>query len=233
MPAAGSVTATHSTTMSGSATEVSSGATKTLSSRRRPAVLGAAIAGVGVVVVVIAMLMKPGAPTGSGTVTPVAVIPPTPTPTPPAAAAENARPTETAAKTEATKTEPAKEPVKEEPKIDIPARPVVVEVSSDPSGAEVWLPSDSEARGHTPFKVALDPNAGPTHAVLKVHGYADKRIDIDPSKPEPMSVKLERVVRDHDHEHTPAKHKVQELGESKSNKAETKPSKDGYRMMGD
>jgi hypothetical protein len=121
---------------------------------------------------------------------------------------------------------------------------VVVEVSSDPSGAEVWLPSDSEARGHTPFKVALDPNAGPTHAVLKAHGYADTRIDIDPGKPEPMSVKLERVVRDRDRdrdrEHATTKHNPTELGEAKPNKGETKPNKgttkpnkDGYRMMGD
>ena len=67
----------------------------------------------------------------------------------------------------------------------------MVEVSSEPSGAEVWLPSDTEARGHTPFKVALDPNAAPTHAVLKARGYADKRIDIDPGKPEPLSIKLD------------------------------------------
>jgi serine/threonine-protein kinase len=239
MPAAGPTTTTHSTTMSGSATEVSSGATKTLSSRRRPAVLGAAIAGVGLVVVVVAMLMKPSAPAGSGGTTTTAIAPlPAPTATnPPVAAVENPTPTETAPKGEPTKETPREAP---EPKIDVPARPVVVEVSSDPSDAEVWLPSDSEARGHTPFKVALDPNAGPTHAVLKARGYADMRIDIDPRKPEPMSVKLERLARDHDHDHATSKHKTTELGETKPNKGETKPSKgetkpnkDGYRMMGD
>ncbi len=232
MPAAGSVTATHSTTMSGSATEVSSGATKTLSSRKRPAVLGAAIAGIGLVVVVIAMLLKPSAPTGGGDRRRPAAVTATPTPTrtptnPAVVAVENPTTTETA-----PKGEPSKETPKEEPKVEAPARPVVVEVSSDPSGAEVWLPSDSEARGHTPFKVALDPNAGPTHAILKARGYADKRIDIDPSKPEPMSVKLERIVRDHDHDHATPKRKT-ELGEAKPNKGETKPNKDGYRMMGD
>jgi serine/threonine-protein kinase len=234
MPAAGSVTATHSTTMSGSATEVPSGATKTLSSRKRPVVLGAAIAGVGLVVVVAAMLLRPGAPTGSG---PAAVVTGTPTPTPtPAnptvAAVENPTTTETA-----PKGEPSKETPKEEPKVEAPARPVVVEVSSEPSGAEVWLPSDSEARGHTPYKVALDPNAGLTHAVLKARGYADKRIDIDPSKPEPLSIKLERVAQNRDHdrdrEHTATKHKTTESGETKPNKGEGKPNKDGYRMMGD
>ena len=229
MPAAGSTTTTHSTTMSGSATEVSSGATKTLSSRKRPAVLGAAIAGVGLVVVVIAMLLKPSAPTGSGAGTTTAVTPTitTPTPTPPA---ENPTTTETA-----PKGEPTKETPKEEPKIEAPARPVVVELSSEPSGAEVWLPSDSEARGHTPYKVALDPNAGLTHAVLKAHGYADKRVDIDPGRPEPMSVKLERIVREREREHTTTttKRKTTELGETKPNKVDTKPNKDGYRMMGD
>jgi serine/threonine-protein kinase len=232
MPAAGSVTATHSTTMSGSATEVPSGATKTLSSRKRPAVLGAAIAGVGLVVVVVAMLLKPSAPTGSGPATTAAVVTATPTPTPtttnPAVVAvENPTTTETA-----PKGEPSKETPKEEPKVEAPARPVVVEVSSEPSGAEVWLPSDSEARGHTPYKVALDPNAGLTHAVLKAHGYADQRIDIDPSKPEPLSVKLERVARDRDHDHTTTKRKTTD-GETKPNKGEGKPNKDGYRMMGD
>jgi len=213
--------------MSGSATEVSSGATKTLSSRKRPAVVGAAIAGVGLVVVVVAMLLKPSAPTGSGPATAVtpAVTAPTPTPTP---AVENPTTTETA-----PKGEPTKETPKEEPKIEVPARPVVVELDSEPTGAEVWLPSDSEARGHTPYKVALDPNAGLTHAVLKAHGYADKRIDIDPSKPEPMSVKLERIARDHERDHATTKRKTTESGETKPNKGETKPNKDGYRMMGD
>jgi hypothetical protein len=237
MPAAGSATTTHSTTMSGSATEVSSGATKTLSSRKRPVVLGAAIAGVGLVVVVVAMLLKPGASTGSGPATTPAVVTATPTPTPtpanPAVAAvENPTTTETA-----PKGEPSKETPKEEPKVEAPARPVVVEVSSEPSGAEVWLPSDSEARGHTPYKVALDPNAGLTHAVLKAHGYADKRIDIDPSKPEPLSIKLDRVAQNRDHDrdrdHTATKRKTTESGETKPNKGEGKPNKDGYRMMGD
>jgi hypothetical protein len=187
-------------------------------------------------VVVVAMLLKPSAPTGSGPATTAAVVTPTvttPTPTP-TPTVENPTTTETA-----LKGEPTKETPKEEPKVEAPARPVVVEVSSEPSGAEVWLPSDSEARGHTPFKVALDPNAGLTHAVLKAHGYADKRIDIDPSKPEPMSVTLERLARDHDRDHATPKHKTADLGEAKPNKGETKPAKtetknkDGYRMMGD
>jgi eukaryotic-like serine/threonine-protein kinase len=223
MPAAGGTTTTHSTTMSDSAAEVGSGATKTLSSRRRPAVLGAAIAGIGVVVVVVAMLLKPAAPTGSGTTGPTtaAVTPPPPPVTPPpVAAVENAPSGETpppvAAVQEAAKPDP-----NEEAKTEVPARPVVVEVSSDPSGAEVWLPSDTEARGHTPFKVALDPKAEPTHVVLKVRGYADKGIDIDPARPEPMSVKLDRNAP---HEHP--KKKTPETSEKK-------PAKDDYRRMGD
>ena len=225
MPAAGSTTTTHSTTMSDSAAEVGSGATKTLSSRRRPAVLGAAIAGIGVVVVVTAMLLKPGAPTGSGTAAPTtaAATPPPVTPPPPVAV-ENPPSGETPPPVVAIHETAQQDPqgqAKPEAKIEVPARPVVVEVSSDPSGAEVWLPSDTEARGHTPFKVALDPKAEPTHVVLKVHGYADKGIDIDPGKPEPMSVKLDRSIP---HEHT--KKKTPETGEKK-------PVKDDYRRMGD
>jgi serine/threonine protein kinase len=221
MPAAGSSTTTHSTTMSDSAAEVGSGATKTLTSRRRPALVGAVVAGVGLIVVVLAMLLKPAAPGGSTSAT---VVPtpmpttPTPTPTPTNLAVETPTPTEAAPKTEATK---ETEAPKDEPKAEIPSRPVVVEVSSDPSGAEVWLPSDTEARGHTPFKVALDPKADPTHVVLKARGYADKGIDIDPGKPEPMSVKLDRnAPREH------PKKKTSEPGEKK-------PAKDDYRRMGD
>jgi hypothetical protein len=220
MPAAASTTTTHSTTMSDSAAEVGSGATKTLSSRRRPAVLGVAVAGIGLVVVVLAMLLKPGTPTGttSATVPPTPVpTTPTPTPTPTNLAVETATPTETTPKTEAIK---ENEAPKEEPKVESPSRPVVVEVSSDPSGAEVWLPSDTEARGHTPFKVALDPKADPTHVVLKAHGYADKGVDIDPGKPETMSVKLDR--------NAPREH-----AKKKTEPGEKKPPKDDYRRMGD
>jgi hypothetical protein len=229
MPAANPATMTHSTTMSDSAAEVGSGgvATKTLSSRRRPAVLGAAIAGIGVVVVAIAMLMRPSTPAMPPVVaTPTPAVTPPPAPPPPVAAPTE--PTKTAHETPPSGETP-KEP-KEEPKIDLPPRPVVVEVSSDPTGAEVWLPSDTEARGHTPFKVALDPKAAPTHVVLKAHGYSDKGFDIDPGKPEPMSLKLERaVVRDHG-----PKKKTTEPGEVKPVKVgDVKPVKDGYRRMGD
>ncbi len=220
MPAATSTTTTHSTTMSDSAAEVGSGATKTLSSRRRPAVLGVAVAGIGLVVVVLAMLLKPGTPTGTTGPTTAAVTPPPPppvTPSPPAAV-ENPPSGETPPVVAIQ--EPAKQEPKEQAKIEVPARPVVVEVSSDPSGAEVWLPSDTEARGHTPFKVALDPKADPTHVVLKARGYADKAIDIDPGKPEPMSVKLDR--------NAPREHV-----KKKTEPGEKKPPKDDYRRMGD
>ena len=68
---------------------------------------------------------------------------------------------------------------------------------------------------------------------MKARGYADKRIDIDPSKPEPLSIKLERVAQNRDRDHSATKHKTTESGETKPNKGEGKPNKDGYRMMGD
>ena len=76
MPVAGATT-THSTTMSGSATEVSGGAAaiKTLSSRRRPALIGGAIAGVGLIIVIAAVALHPSASPPAVSVTPASVAP--------------------------------------------------------------------------------------------------------------------------------------------------------------
>jgi hypothetical protein len=195
--------------MSGSATEVSGGATatKTLSSRRRPALIGAAIAGVGLIIVIAAVALHPSASPPAVSVAPASGVPAPTTvihePPPPAPTLEPPPPAEPA---------PAPKPER-----------VIVEVSSDPSGAEVWLPDDKEARGRTPFKVLLDPAAAPMRVVLKARGYTDRGLDLDPAKPEPMSVTLERIARDRDH----VKRKGSEGIVIK------KPNKDGYRMMGD
>ena len=95
---------------------------------------------------------------------------------------------------------------------------VIIEVSSDPSDAEVWLPDEKEPRGHTPFKVSIDPKAPKapaTRVILKARGYADKTVDLDAKKQDPITVTLEKAARDH------GKRKG---AEGKSN---------GYRMMGD
>ena len=203
LPAAPSMIQTHSTTMSDSAAEIKRPAAKTASSRRRPAVLGAAIAGVGLVVVIAAVILRPGAP-----------APPSPAPTAPVAAAPPpavAPPPPPA---------PIEAPPREiPPRVETPAE-VVIEVTSEPSGAEVWLPDEKVARGHTPFKVSVNPKAPPTRVILRARGYADRSMELDPAKSEAMAVTLEKIVR----ESGGGKHRVAD-GKGKS--------KDGYRMMGD
>jgi len=145
---------------------------------------------------------------------------PAPTPTP----IEN--PVETAA---VKQDEPAPTaPAEEKP------RPVLIEVDSNPSDAEVWLPDDREARGRTPFQVALDRQSSPTRIVLKARGYADRTVKLDPAKPSPVKVTLEKAARE----------KV--AGTASSNPAGTGKKKgsditggkqsagpSGYKMMGD
>jgi serine/threonine-protein kinase len=203
LPASPSMTQTHSTTMSDSAAEIKHPLSKAGSSRRRPAVLGAAIAGVGLVVLVAAMILRPGsAPSPSPSpASPVAAAPqPAVTPPPPPPAPLEAPPREVP------------------PKVETPAE-VLIEVTSEPSGAEVWLPEEKEARGHTPFKVSVNPKAPPTRVILRARGYADRAVELDPAKSEAMAVTLEKIVRE-----SGGKHRGSE-GKGKS--------KDGYRMMGD
>jgi serine/threonine protein kinase len=202
-----SATATHSTTMSDSASEVAHRVVKTVSTRKRPAV-AATIAGIGLVVVIAAFALRQGPPptTPANPSTTAAAVgtPSTPMPTPrsnPTPAAEPVPPTPPA--------EPAPGEAPPAPK------QVIIELTSDPSDAEVWLPDDKEPRGHTPFKVSIDPKAAPTRVILKARGYADKTLDLNPKQPDPIAVTLEKAARDH------GKRKG---SEGKSN---------GYRMMGD
>ena len=223
-------TTTHSTTMSDSAAEVSNGSTKTMSSRRNPLVLGGAIAAVGVIVVIAAFALSSGpSPKSSsaGTGSPIATAPaPIRTPPVPAVAPP---PAENPIERAAVKTDDTPAPSAEEK-----PKQVVIEVDSDPSDAEVWLPDDREARGRTPFQVALDRQSSPTRIVLKARGYADRTVKLDPAKPSPVKVTLEKAARE----------KV--AGTASSNPAGTGKKKgsditggkqsagpSGYKMMGD
>jgi len=219
-------TTTHSTTMSDSAAEVSASATKTVSTRRRPLVLGAAAAAVGLVVV-LAFVLSSGSPTPKS---PVAVAPPPPPPVLPAVAPAPPPPPppkQAAAENPGVETAAIKqdEAPKEAP------NEVQIEVDSEPSGAEVWLPSDTEARGHTPFKVALDAKAAPARVILKSRGYADKTVKLDPAKPDPVSVTLEKFAsHDHDTDTGTGTGSKQKKG---SGITGGKKDPSGYKMMGD
>jgi serine/threonine-protein kinase len=228
-------TTTHSTTMSDSAAEVSTGSTKTLSSRRNPLLLGGAIAAVGLIVVIVAFAVSSGSsPKSSPAGAPVAARPtaptvravpavrPPPSPAPAPTPAED--PVETAA-VKQDETAPAASP-EERP------TQLLIEVDSSPSDAEVWLPGEREARGRTPFRVALDRKGSPTRVVLKVPGYADRTVKLDPARPDPVKVTLEKMTRE------------KAVGTASSSTASSKkkgsdttgakPSNpSGYKMMGD
>jgi serine/threonine protein kinase len=232
-------TTTHSTTMSDSAAEVSSGSTKTLSSRRSPLLVGGAVAAVGLVVLVVAFLVSSGSSSKSSSrsapiaaqptmpaVPAVPAVAPTPKedPTPDPTPAPTPNPVGTA--TVKQDDTPAPAPVLGKP------RQVLIEVDSNPSDAEVWLPDEREARGRTPFKVALDRKASPTRVVLRVPGYADRTVKLDPARPDPVKVTMEKVAR----EKVVGTTSSSAAGSKKKGPDTTggKPSNpSGYKMMGD
>jgi cytoskeletal protein RodZ len=219
-------TTTHSTTMSDSASEVSVGATKTVSTRRNPLLVGGAISAVALVIVLVFVLTPGSSPKPSRPVVAVAPVtapvgrPTSPAPeTPPGPASAP-----TAAPTENPTVETAAVKQDDTPRAEPEPKQVEIEVDSDPTGAEVWLPDDSQARGHTPFKVVLDRRAAPARVILKARGYADKTLKLNPTKPDPVSVTLERISRDHD-----------TGGKKKAPTTLTGGKKDssGYKPMGD
>jgi serine/threonine-protein kinase len=174
--------ASHSTTMSDSAAEVRRQTTiKTVPLQKRRA-RAAAIGGGGAVVLALVAVFalrsgggKAEAPAVSGAAAPSA-------PVTPVAAPPSAPPAPAPA--------PAPEPAVAAPK------EVTIEVVSEPSGAEVWLPNDTAPRGRTPFKVALEPHAAPTRVILRARGYADSTVELGPEQPSPLSVTLQKVIRD-------------------------------------
>jgi serine/threonine-protein kinase len=72
---------------------------------------------------------------------------------------------------------------------------VKFEIASTPPGAEVWVGSESAARGRTPLTVAL-PAGGPASAVLKSPGFADRQVALDPHGETKLSVTLEHLAAD-------------------------------------
>ncbi|MGE0551713.1 MAG: protein kinase [Kofleriaceae bacterium] len=75
-----------------------------------------------------------------------------------------------------------------------PSRPrpierVTISVSSNPSGAEVWL--RGQRLGTTPTKVSLPRGSKRVSLTLRKDGYLDKVITVTPDRVKPLSVELE------------------------------------------
>jgi len=120
--------------------------------------------------------------------------------------------------------EPVAPPPPPPPPVHKPPPEVTIEVASDPSGAEVWLPGDDSARGHTPLKIAVRRGEPPVRITLKSAGYNDAAVTLDPAQEDsgPVNVALEKVKteRKRTEPTQPRKHVV-------------KPAEGPYKAMGD
>jgi hypothetical protein len=119
--------------------------------------------------------------------------------------------------------EPPAPPPPPPPVVHKPPAEVTMEVTSDPAGAEVWLPGEDTARGHTPLKIAVRRGEPPARLTLKADGYTDASVTLDPAQEDsgPVNVALEKIKPVVEHKHTePKKH--------------VKKDDDGpYKAMGD
>ncbi|HSK00771.1 MAG TPA: PEGA domain-containing protein, partial [Kofleriaceae bacterium] len=76
-----------------------------------------------------------------------------------------------------------------------PPATVVVQIESNPRGADVFrLPSETRV-GATPWRTELPSEAGTQLFVVKKPGYADRRVEIDLRSGGTRSVKLVRAAR--------------------------------------
>jgi serine/threonine-protein kinase len=96
--------------------------------------------------------------------------------------------------------EPPPPPPVKPPEPPPPPAEVAIEVTSDPAGAEVWLPGEDSARGHTPLKIAVRRGQPAARVTLKAPGYADTTLSLDADRGgEPVSVALEKLKRERHH----------------------------------
>jgi len=68
--------------------------------------------------------------------------------------------------------------------------PAVFELSSEPPGAEVWMPEESTPRGVTPLKLAIPKGDGPRKLIVKAKGFQDQEVSLEPGHEGPLSVTL-------------------------------------------
>jgi eukaryotic-like serine/threonine-protein kinase len=71
-----------------------------------------------------------------------------------------------------------------------PAPSVEIEISSQPSGAEVWVADETSARGRTPLAVTVPAGASAVRAVLRADGHDVAVVALDPGDPKPLHVVL-------------------------------------------
>jgi len=71
--------------------------------------------------------------------------------------------------------------------------PAVFELSSDPPGAEVWMPGEGTPRGVTPLKLAIPKGDGPRKLIVKAKGFHDQEVSLEPGYEGPLSVTLAAV----------------------------------------
>jgi serine/threonine-protein kinase len=223
--------ASQYTTMSESAAEVTGDDLPAVAStpgRRRPLIIGAAsVAALAAVVLVVALALK-GSPAPAPAPTPLSAAPPPAAP-PPAAPPATAP--------------PAADPTPTPPPTAAPPAPAIIEVASEPPGAEVFLPGDHAARGRTPFRVKIDPGAAPVHVVLKARGYSDADFNLKSDAQSPLSVKLEKLDRAGKADKAEKLDKTDKTDTTataaRDHKPHAKPSTvsgskgSGYKMMGD
>ena len=100
----------------------------------------------------------------------------------------------------------------------------IIEITSSPKGAEVWLGSEDKPRGVTPLALSLLSGAAAQQVALKAAGYVTKTISVQSSHDDTMNVQLEKehhnaLPHHHEHEH--------------QNDHEHQKKKDPYAPVGD
>jgi eukaryotic-like serine/threonine-protein kinase len=85
------------------------------------------------------------------------------------------------------------------PPVHRPPPEATIEVASDPPNAEVWLPGEDAARGHTPLKIAVRRGEPAARVTLKLEGYTDSEVTLDPTDEAPLNIVMEKVKVEHKH----------------------------------
>jgi hypothetical protein len=73
-----------------------------------------------------------------------------------------------------------------------PPKTVTVRLSSVPSGADVWIADEADARGKTPMAISLGAGAPATRVTFKAPSYASKVVVVDGSRDTEISAELQK-----------------------------------------
>jgi eukaryotic-like serine/threonine-protein kinase len=69
---------------------------------------------------------------------------------------------------------------------------VTVQISSEPSGAEVWVADESGPRGRTPLEIRLRRDSPALHATLRAEDYVPIAVLLDPNDPKPAPLVMKK-----------------------------------------